>query len=128
MAGPNPVWTIPDPTVNSKFADLNALRDDLWPTFVGSALVAGALVPGWDLAAETHDASNRPLTQDFVNQDSPPKKFRVTYTYTGSAVSTVRFQWDRGGGAGYENWTHDLATVTTGANGIVTSVTWQQSP
>lgn len=124
MAGPNPDWTIPDPTVNNKFADLDAMREDIWPTFVGAALHAGAVVPGWDLTAETHDSDNRPLTLTWANQDSPPQQFKVTYTYTGVKLSTARFQWDYGAGSGFEDWTQDTATLTIDDDLVITSITW----
>ena len=123
MAGPAPDWNVPDQN-NNKFTDIATLRDGMWPTFIGAILHAGAVLPGWDLTAETHDGSNRPLTITWTNQDSPPMLFRVTYTYSGGSMATAKFDWDYGGGSGWEAFSIDVATITTDANYNVTAITW----
>ena len=125
MAGPTPNWQIPNPTLADNMeSELDSIRADNIATLVASALAANMLVPEWDLTAETHNADNLPLTREWSSSDATVQKCRLTYTYVLGRVNTVKFEWDYGGGSGYEDFEPSTATISYGSDHIISQVSW----
>jgi len=125
-----PNWNGPAPT-NSRIADINMMREDMWYTFVSGLLNAGFLVPGWDLTRiDITFPTNRKAWIFFWIEKTTGVEIRsaVRFHDVTFVPDFVRTNIDRALGDGYEDWagtTLTRATFTVNAStNVIEAINW----
>jgi hypothetical protein len=119
--------TKPDETTQGITAFSSSVRTN--DEAILDQLVSGGSMPGWDYAV-TAGTTDAPTEIVLTKTDDSNRKIRITYTYSGGLVATMKAAKTTNGGSNWDKITYagkDLCTLTYDGNGFLQSTAWSVS-